>query len=117
MNFDLIIFFVFIASFLGIIFLVFRKIAVLSGLPENLETLPKEKFSLRLTDKIRNIPFLRSFSFDIFLQKILSKIRILSLKTENKTFNLLQKLRKKSQENRFEKEDNYWEEIKKDTKE
>ena len=116
MSFNLITLLVFISSLFGTILLVIRKIPILVELPESSEVLPKEKFYLRLKAKIKNIPGLRFFSSDIFLQKILSKIRVLSLKTDSKTFNWLQKLRKKSQENKIEENDNYWEEIKKSTK-
>ena len=111
MSFNLITLLVFIFSSLGIIIMVFRKIPILVELPESPEVLPREKFYLRLKAKIKDVPFLRSLSFDIFLQKILSKIRVLSLKTDNKTFNWLQKLRNKSQEDKFGKDDNYWQEI------
>lgn len=103
-------------SLIGIIILIFRKIPVLVELQENFEVPPQKKLYLRLKETIRNLPGIKSFSSDIFLQKVLSKIRILSLKTESKTFHWLQKLRKKSQENKFGEKDNYWEKIKKSTK-
>ena len=70
----------------------------------------------KLKEKIKILNPFKSFSYEIFLQKLLSKIRILSLKTDNKTFNWLQKLREKSQKKKNLENDNYWEEIKKSTK-
>lgn len=54
----------------------------------------------------------KGFSYDLFLQKLLSRIRILTLKTDNQTVNWLQKLREKTQ-NKLKEGSNYWEEIKK----
>ncbi|MEM4188766.1 MAG: hypothetical protein QXN56_06465 [Candidatus Hadarchaeum sp.] len=49
------------------------------------------------------------------MQKILTKIRILSLKTDNKIFNWLQKLREDYKKKKIKKIENekFWEEIKK----
>jgi len=104
-----------IGSLLGMGVILFRKIPILVKLPEVIERPAGENFWLILK-KIKNIPGLRSFSFEIFLQKILSKIRILTLKTDNKTSNWLQKLRERSLRKKSKGNDNYWEEIKKSTK-
>ena len=74
-------------SFIGIGVIVFRKIPVLVELPE---TLPFP-FSWRaLFLRIRSLAPFREISIEILLQKILSKIRILTLKTDSKTSSLLQ---------------------------
>ena len=117
MSSNLIILFVLALSLIGMVFFVFKKIPILIELPENTKDSQKEKFYSKLKERIKNLPGLRSFSSDIFLQKILSKVRILSLKTENKTFKWLQNLRNKAKDNKFGENDNYWQEIKKDTKE
>lgn len=116
MNFELIAGIILFGSLLGTGVIILRKIPVLVNLPEVLPQIEKEKLFLRLKTKIKEIPGLKSFSQEVFLQKILSKIRILSLKSENKTGSWLQKLREKSQKNKFQENDNYWEEIKKSTK-
>jgi hypothetical protein len=54
-------------------------------------------------------------SFEIFLQKILSKIKILSLKIETKSEQLLRKLREKTQKKK--ENEKYWQELKKSIKE
>ena len=69
-----------------------------------------------MKERLKKLNPFRNFSYEIFLQKILTKIRILSLRTDNKTFNWLQKLREKNQKKKIEKEDNYWEEVKKEIK-
>lgn len=49
----------------------------------------------------------------IILQTLLSKARIFSLRTENKTSQWLESLRKKSQEKKAAFSDDYWEQLKK----
>ncbi len=99
-----------ISSLVGMGIILFRKIPLLVELPEVLP--PKgESVSSKLRKKIKEFNPLKNFSYEVFLQKILSKIRILSLRSESKIGSWLQKLREKSQ--RKKENDNYWEEIKK----
>ena len=101
-------------SFIGMGVILFRKIPVLVELP----VLPQKKacpIILKFKEKIKTLNPFKNFSFEIFLQKILSKIRILTLKTDNKTSNWLQKLRERARKKKLEN-DNYWEELKKSTK-
>jgi hypothetical protein len=116
MNFELVAVIILFGSLSGMGVIVFRKITFLVGLPE----IPAAGINwgsnfLKLKEKIKILNPFKSFSQEVFLQKILSKIRILSLKSENKTGNWLQRLREKSQKNKFQEDDNYWEEIKKST--
>jgi len=116
---ELIAIIILLCSVVGIGVIIFRKIPILVELPEVSPRKKKGKeprFFQRGLEKIKKIGPLRSFSFEIFLQKILSKIRILSLKTDNKTFNWLQKLREKAKKNKSKENDNYWEKLKKSTK-
>lgn len=117
-----------ICSLLGIGLIVRRKIPLLIELSEDL-TEEDESFSSKLRQKTEELSPLKNFSYEIFLQKFISKIRILSLKTDKQTFNWLQKLREKSKKKTFSSrsvnwqnqettrekldKDNYWEEIKK----
>lgn len=100
-------------SFLGMIWILFGKIPVLLSLPVRE---PKESLFLKQFQKIKKINPFKNFSYEVFLQKVLSKIRILSLRAENKTSSWLQKLREKHQEKKEKENDNYWEELKKVTK-
>jgi hypothetical protein len=113
MNFDLSVQILLILSSLAILGLVFKKLPILAGLPQA----PEKKFDLKpillkLGEKIKALPFLKNFSFEMLLQKVLSKIRILTLKTENKTFTWLSRLRKRAQDNHNKENDTYWEELK-----
>jgi len=103
-------------SFLGLIIFILRKIPVLAQLSivED-KSYQKDGIILRivlfLKEKTKNIKnFLKSIPFEIILQKILSKIRILALKIENKIASWLSVLRKKSIEKKNFSE-NYWKKL------
>ena len=99
---SLIIFFV---SILGIGIILVRKIPVLVNLPPAPSAAPPP-LSLRFP----------GLSKKEFLQKILSKIRTLSLKTDRQAAVWLQKLRTDSKKKSFGENDNYWQEVKKAAK-
>ena len=111
--FGLIFLIILIGSLVGMGIIVFRKIPLLLELPE--AALPQFNWQDPLI-KIKNLLPFRDFSFEIFLQKILSKIRILILKTDSKTSSWLQKLREKAKRKKFGENDNYWQKVKKSTK-
>ncbi len=103
-----------ILSSLAILGLVFRKLPVLAGLPQASEKgFDLKPILLKAGEKIKALPFLKNFSFEMLLQKVLSRVRVLTMKTENKTFTWLSQLRKRAQDNYNKKDDNYWEELKK----
>jgi len=99
-------------SLIGMLVILLRKIPLLLELPE---TMPshfswKETFS-RI--KIKNSFPLKNFPLEIFLQKVLSRVRIITLKTDNKTSSWLQRLRERSAKKKFSENDNYWKEVRK----
>jgi len=110
MNSETIILAILLFSFLGLIILIFRKIPILVNLP----AVAGEGFISKIKSRIKESPGFKNFSFEIFLQKIISQIRVLSLKTDHKTFSWLQKLREKTQKKKLE-DGKYWEEIKNST--
>ncbi len=101
-------------SLVGLGVIVFRKIPILAELPE---TSPSHFSWRNFLLKMKNLTPFKEFSTELFLQKILSKIRILTLKTDNKTSNWLQRLRERARKKKFGEGDKYWEEVKKTTKE
>jgi len=105
---------IFIGSLLGIGIIIYKKLPVLLELPGT--ALVKSNWKERLAG-VKDLSPLKDFSSEIFLQKILSKVRILTLKTDSKTSTWLQRLRERSQKNKIKEEDNYWEKVKKSTKE
>lgn len=112
---ELIALIILIGSFSGIAIILFRKIPILSTLPEF--DIQPETATSKLTKRIRDIKPLKDFSYEVFLQRMLTKVRILSLRTDKKTFVWLQKLRENAQKKKISENDNYWQEVKKATKE
>ena len=101
-----------ICSLAGMGVILFGKIPFLAELPEQ-ETRRQLKFFSMLKKRIGNNSLLKSISLEVFLQKILSKIRVLTLKLENKTALWLQRLREKAQKRKIKERDHYWEKIRK----
>jgi len=110
MNYEILALMIFSGTILGLGKIISHKIPVLITLSE----LPEpERLTLKLKRKIKELNPWKDFSYELFLQKILTKVRILSLKTDNKTFNWLQKLRQGYQKKINARKDTYWKEIKK----
>ena len=108
---ELIIKVVFFSSAFGIIFILYRKIPALVVLTEETSAV-RQPLMVKLGTKIKNISFFKSFSFEMLLQKILSKIKVLTLKTENRVSRWLEALRERAQKKKFYANDNYWKEVK-----
>ena len=105
---------VFVGSLIGMVVIVFRKIPALVALPEVL--LARESLISKFKKRIREISPFKNFSYELFLQKILAKIRILALKIENLTLNWVQKLKESYQKKKTLKIDDYWQKIRKEVK-
>jgi len=107
---ELIILIIFLIGLIGMAVIIIKKIPVLLELPET--EVEKIDIFRRLGHKIKNNGAVKSFSSkELLLQKILSKFRILTLKTDKKTSNLLAKLRQKSIENKKKFSEDYWKRI------
>jgi len=92
--------------------IVILKLPVLAKQPERASSQIRLKEAFfGLVGTIKSTKPLRSFSGQMFLQKVLSKSRVLLLKVDNKTFHWLQTLREKSQKKKFGENDNYWQEV------
>ena len=107
--FELISLSVFIISVLMMGLIIYRKLPFLLEPPEVLASRSDRRNFL---SGVRGPKIFKGFCFEILLQKMLSKARILILKTDNKTFSWLQKLKERARKKKLE-EDGYWEEIKK----
>jgi len=100
------------SSLLGMAVILWRKMPTLSKLPErNLNF--SDTLTSRVKDGIQKMPVIKNFSYNLYLQKILSKFRVLSLKTESKTGSWLEKLRQKKSQKNNGTHDSYWDELKK----
>ena len=105
---------IFIGSFIGLVGMVFRKIPVLSELSE--KEIKGKGNKVKLAERLEKINVFRKVSYENFLKKLLTKVRILSLKTDNKTSGWLKKIKDNNQRKKIMEDDNYWDEVKKATK-
>ncbi len=103
-----------ICSFLGILVILWRKVPLLIQLPKT--EVVSTSFSFKIKEKIKSLRVIKIIPSEVFLQKILSKFRIFTLKTEQKTAQWLQKLRERSLKKKNLQSDNYWEKVQQDTK-
>ena len=99
-------------SLAGLAIILLRKIPVLAKLPERDLNLCNS-----LTDGIKcgvkKMPGIKNLSYDLYLQKVLSRIRVLTLRTESKTGSWLEKLRQKNFKKNQTNNDGYWDTLKK----
>ncbi len=100
-----------LSSSVGLGGIIALKIPVLSALPEITVKENKEELSPKEKERPKEKNSFIAVSSNIFLQKILTKIRILSLKTDTKTFTWLQRLRENNQRKRIKENDSYWDDI------
>jgi len=101
---------IFLATSSVIVLMILRKIPALA----ELSVRPNEgrRFFERVRDSLQNNKKLKSISSEIFLQKLLSRLRILILKFDNKTSSWLMKLRQKSSEKKNGFSEDYWKKLK-----
>jgi hypothetical protein len=104
--------FVFILSLSGVLIIAYQKIPLLVNLPISAGKESEQSWLLKIKNRIRNISFVKNFSYDIFLQKILSRVKVLTLRADNKTSNWLQDLRAKYKKKKVLAEDHYWDKMK-----
>lgn len=108
--FNIIALIIFFISILGICIIIASKVPILATLP--LQTNKKSKIVERLRERVKNNGTLKKISVEILLQKILSKIRILTLRAESQISHWLSRLRKKSVEKKNNFSDDYWKKLK-----
>jgi len=101
---------IFSISFLGLAAIILKKLPILAELP--VKEIEEDKILKKIRKKVigKKIKFT---SGNIVLQKALSKIRILTLKTDKKTSLWLSKLRQKSIEKKESFSEDYWQKLKK----
>jgi hypothetical protein len=119
---DLILAIIFFGCTLSLGVLVARKMPVFGQIPRVSEVNGKRvNFSQTLhtwiVARLKQIPifetWLKDFSYTSFLQKFLSKVRVMMLKMEHKTGSYLEKLRVQAKEKQeAAANDNYWSDLK-----
>lgn len=107
---ELIALFILLIGLGGMAVILIQKIPILSELtPQEVE---KSSPLKKLKNKIKNNGTFKSFSGELLLQKTLSKVKNLSLKTENKTSAWLKRSRRRSLEKKKKFSKDYWKKIK-----
>jgi hypothetical protein len=94
---DSIILAIFVASLGGTLLILLRKMPTLNTLPENGSIgIKKHQYIVEIENKIKDI--LITFEKQVFFHKILSWIKVITLKIEVNVDHLLHSIRKKAQE-------------------
>lgn len=99
---------VFILSITGMAIMAYRKAPAIALYIPQINSKPSLFSSVKDRLSLKKI-----IPNELFLQKFLSKVRILVLKTDNKTSEWMRRLREKSVQNKTKFADNYWEKLKK----
>ena len=106
-----------VTSLAGIVILVTKKMPRLAELTDN--TAAKKADAVGqpvmgwLGERLKRVPGMKDFSYELLLQKVLSRVRVLTLKLENRTGSYLQKLREQAvQKKQEELNDDYWKNLK-----
>ena len=103
-----------VTSLASLGYVVGRKIPLLLKFPARQEGDSLREIFQNVKKKLQGSAPLKGIaSPHMLLQTLLSKARIFSLRTENKTSQWLESLRKKSQEKKAAFSDDYWEQLKK----
>ena len=88
---------IFILSFGGVVFILVKKVPTLNTLPQNGTTgIKKHHYILKFENKIKDI--LISIEKQVLLHKILSWVKVITLKIEVKVDKLLHTIRRKAQQ-------------------
>jgi MinD-like ATPase involved in chromosome partitioning or flagellar assembly len=101
---------IFFGGLLGIVVILIRKIPVLVSLPVRKKKTKESSFP-KIKEKIIALNPLKYIPSEIFLQKVLSKVRVLTIKLENKTAIWLKQLREKAKRKKEIENDKYWEDL------
>jgi len=99
-------------SLLGMAVILLRKIPALCELSEQ-DLHFGNSLTVKIRGGIKKVPVIKNFSYDLYLQKVLSRIRILTLRTESKTGSWLERLRQKNCKKNNTNNDSYWDTLKK----
>ncbi len=118
MKFESILQIILLGSSIGLGGIIFGKIPLLKILPEksSQDFEKKQDFVLRLKRGIKKLNPFKTLTYEVFLEKILTSIRTIFLNMENKTSGLIKELKQNVEERKARENDNYWEKIKKSTR-
>ena len=103
-----------VLSTAGLLYFAIKKVPVLLTYPKAEEGSALKDYLKKFVSRVRDSKTMHQVaSPDIFVQNVLSKTRIAALKTESKTGQILENLRKKSQEKSGNPKfsDDYWKKL------
>lgn len=109
---ELIFIIILVLSLMGVGVILYRRMPDLVKAQEPSGDFQKVVIS-RIKIGAKKLPGVKDLSYEMYLQKILSRIRVLTLKTEHKTGSWLERLRQKNNQKNGSNNDDYWEELKK----
>jgi len=109
MNFETIALIVAILSFLILVFLIFKKVPDIRNIPESDSIFFKKELREKIKIKTKKVTKESANFLEALLHKLLSKVRILSLKADKKLSDWIIKLRERSKKKKI---DSYWADIK-----
>ena len=102
-----------VLGLLGMAIIIFRHLSELDSFSSSSNQ--KESLISNVKRKSRQILPIENFSYELFLEKFLKRLQILTLRLEGFIFSHLQKLREKRKE-KTAREDSYWKRIKEEVK-
>jgi len=100
------------ASFIGALVIIWRKFPLLVELSQDQEMTGVRDLVVRSTRRLRDSENIKTVPEKV-LQKTLSKTRVLAMKTESKTGEWLNQLRKRSEKKKEQFSEEYWNQFKK----
>ena len=104
-----------VLSAAGLMYVVGKKFPLLATYPAQEEGSSPREMAQKVVSKIQDSKALQLASPDMILQNLLSKTRIVAMKTESKTGQMLERMRKESKERNGNPKfsDDYWKKLKK----
>lgn len=103
---------IFILSLAGMAVILLRKMPAIRKVPER-DFAFGNSLANGVKRGLKKMPVIKGFSYELYLQKVLSRIRVLTMKTENKTGHWLERLRQKNNKKHHISNDSYWDALKK----
>jgi hypothetical protein len=100
-------------SFLGILGIFLKNYQKLVALPEKKVELSFWKFYEKIKNRVKELKFFQRTFWETYLEKSLTKMRILILKVENFLYQKAQKLKEKKKEEKEIPKISFWKKIRK----
>ncbi|MDP3900763.1 MAG: hypothetical protein Q8Q38_00245 [bacterium] len=112
---ELVSFFIFFLSGIGIALILLPKLSQLKALPSDGRGFEVKERALKVVRRLGQSERVKSLAPEKLAHRALSKTRVLALRTESKAGKWLEDMRQRAQEKKekFSSDDNYWKELRK----